>query len=308
MPDEIVETPEVDGATTTEKTTSTEQETSTKAESIIDESKETETAPGAWPESWREDYAGDDQKKLNQLTRYASPKAALDALFSAQKRISQGELGPKKPGENATDEEKAAYREALGVPEKADDYYAELPNGLVIGEADKDLFDSFGELMHGLNAPKEIVQSVADWYYKEVVDKAEQAAYDMARQAEDSFQETLREEYGSAFKSNINGVEAMLDMAPDGVKENFLNAIDPNGGNLRHNVDVIRWLVDINNQLNPVASAVPGITNIQGLTERKAELKSIMTNDRERWFKETELQEEYQKLLKAEEKMAARQA
>src|SRR3990172_7165987 len=50
------------------------------------------TPPGDCPADGRQQYAGDDPKKLSRLERYASPKAALDALFAAQQRISSGEL------------------------------------------------------------------------------------------------------------------------------------------------------------------------------------------------------------------------
>jgi hypothetical protein len=41
-----------------------------------------------WPEDWREKAAKGDEKRLNQLKRYASPLAAFEALESAQKKIS----------------------------------------------------------------------------------------------------------------------------------------------------------------------------------------------------------------------------
>ena len=81
-------------------------------------------------------------KKLKKLGRYASPQAALDALFNAQARISSGELkAPLK--EDATPEEKAAWRAENNIPETPDKYELKLSDGLIVGDADKPLVDDF---------------------------------------------------------------------------------------------------------------------------------------------------------------------
>ena len=74
-----------------------------------------------WPPDWRKTVSKDDAKVLARLERYASPEAAMQALIAAQNRIAAGELKPVL-GKNATPEQVAEYRAALGIPEAPDKY------------------------------------------------------------------------------------------------------------------------------------------------------------------------------------------
>lgn len=96
---------------------------------------------GDWPEDWRSKAAGGDEKLMKFLERYNSPKAVVGALVDARKLISQGVNRPPKA--DATPEEVAAWRAENGIPEKPDGYEVSLPDGFVIGEADKPVVDSF---------------------------------------------------------------------------------------------------------------------------------------------------------------------
>ena len=42
----------------------------------------------AYPDTWREMYAGEDEAKLSKLANYASPNAAFDAMISAHPKKS----------------------------------------------------------------------------------------------------------------------------------------------------------------------------------------------------------------------------
>ena len=74
-----------------------------------------------WPPDWRKTVSKDDAKVLARLERYASPEAAMQALIAAQNRIAAGELKPVL-GKNATPEQIAEYRAALGIPDAPDKY------------------------------------------------------------------------------------------------------------------------------------------------------------------------------------------
>lgn len=264
---------------------------------------EEKVAPGDWPENWRERYTSDD-KRLKQLKRFASPEAALDAFFAAQNKITSGEL-VAKPGKDASPEEVKAWRESQGVPEKPEGYLEKLPGGLVIGDEDKELIGSFATEMHALDIPPAAVHKSIEWYYK-TIDAQHQAEYDANRDALQSTQDALNAEYGPDYRRNMNLISGVIKTLPGEAGDMLANAKGPDGILLLNNPDFVRGMVQWAHQLNPVASLIPGASNPTVVQDRLKEIKSIMTTDLNRYRKDPAMQEEYQKLLEAQEKLSAR--
>ena len=67
----------------------------------------------AWPQDWRDQLAGGDEKLVKRAQRYASPRDVWNALVAAQNRISSGELKSVLP-KDAKPEEIAAWRTEQG--------------------------------------------------------------------------------------------------------------------------------------------------------------------------------------------------
>lgn len=115
----------------------------------------------SWPSDWREQIAsahgGEDRKsvakELRRLQRFADPAAVYGTARALESRLSEGGF-IKIPRENASAEDIATFRRALGVPEKASDYFQhiQLDNGAVLGEADRPLVDAFAAAMHAAGA------------------------------------------------------------------------------------------------------------------------------------------------------------
>ena len=239
---------------------------------------------GDWPENWRELKAKGDEKMLKRLQRYASPSAAIDALFDAQSRVSKGELLPTLR-ENATAEDIADYRTAHGIPETPAGYDLTLPNGMVIGEADKAMVDEFLSRAHESNMHPSQVQESLGWYF----DKQEQAR--VAQDARDlesrmAVTEELRSEYGPDMKRIMkNG----LDLLPTEIRDQFLSSRLPTGVLAGNDPNVIRWLVGLSAQLNPLATVAPGAgTNAAQAVESEVSSLKKMMGDRskssEYWY------------------------
>lgn len=211
---------------------------------------------GDWPEDWRQKYAGEDNKILKRLERYASPKAALDALFAAQNRINSGDLKTAlKP--DATEDEISAWRTDNGIPDKPEGYQVELPNGIVVGEADQPLVDEFLKEAHAANMhPKQVNQALGWYLSKQEAVLAEQVARDEEHRmlAEDE----LRAEYGPEYRNTIKQAHALLEDAPEGIKDRILQGRTQDGTRMGDDPAVIRWLVSLRRELNPVATLVPG--------------------------------------------------
>jgi hypothetical protein len=273
--------------------------------SILDTPDDDKVTPGDWPTNWRELYAGEDQKRLKALSRYASPKAALDAMLSAQDKIRSGEL-LKKPGKDASPEELKAWRDHQGIPEKAEDYLTKLPNGLVIGEDDKELISSFATELHGLDAPPAIVHKAIDWYYK-TIEQQRQDEYEVDREARQQTEDALRADFGEEYRRNINIMNGVIQALPGEAGKLLATARSADGVQLLNHPDVIRGLVDWARQLNPVATIIPGATNPGALGDRIAQIEKVMREDINAYWKDEPMKKEYAELLAARERMSSKE-
>jgi hypothetical protein len=258
-----------------------------------------------WGDNWRQQYAGEDAKLLQRLERYQSPKAALDALISAQNKIQSGEL--RKPlGESATPEEIAAYRQQNGIPEKAEGYFEKLPDGLVIGDADKPLFNSFAEGLHKLNADPKIAQYAVGWYNKLQEEQTAKLA-EGDTTAKTATEDELRTEWGGDYRANINHIQGFLAQAPEGVADLVSNARGSDGKAILNDPNVVRWLASVARDLNPTGTIVPtGSTVGKGLEDEITEIETFMRTNRTEYRKDEKKQSRLRDLYDARTRQQAR--
>lgn len=258
--------------------------TGTPADPAAGDNTPTPEALGDWPADWRQKYST-DPKIVKQLERYASPKAALDALFAARLKISSGELKSTLK-EGATPEEVATWRTDNGIPESADKYDLTLTNGLVVGEADKPMVDEFLAKAHATNMHPSQVKEALGWYF----DRQEQAR--VAQEAKDSAsragsEDALRAEYGTDYRRNVAIANQLLDGAPQGVKDQLLAGRLADGTPIGNSPDVIRWLVGMSRELNPIGTVVPGSgTNaVQAVEAEISSLRKMMGDNKSDYWK-----------------------
>lgn len=261
-----------------------------------------------WSENWRELYAGEDAKMLARLQRYQSPKSAIDALVAAQNRISSGELRSPLP-QNATPEQIAAFRQQNGIPEKPEDYFEKLPEGLVIGDDDKPMFTSFAKGLHDLNVDPKVAQYAVKWYndfQEQQLAKVSEA--DLTHKA--STEDELRAEWGGDYRANINHINSFLASAPTGVADLVANSRGSDGKAILNDPNTVRWLATVAREMNPQGTIVGGGENpLQGIESRKAEITQMMGNRSSAYWKgptAEKIQAEYRSLVDSEMKLKAR--
>lgn len=228
---------------------------------------------GDFPADWREKAAGGDEKKLGMLKRYASPAAVADALAHARDLIAKGQT--RQPlAADATDEQKAEYRKANGIPEAPDKYDTTLPDGLVIGEADKPLVDGYLKHAHDNNLPADVVKTNLSWYYKEQ-DRQREAQFEKDAATKQEVVTSLREEYGPDFKRQVRAADDLLDTVGPGFKDALMQARMPDGTLVGANPQAVRFFINTALQVNPFATIVPG-GNGGGQVAAEAELAGLM--------------------------------
>lgn len=163
--------------------------------------------PASADADWRKVLAGEDAETLKALERFATPGDYHKSFTEAQKTIRAKQEGViKLPGDKATDEEKAAFAKALGIPEAPDKYErAKPPEGLELSEADQDFISTAIKELHaegGFAAHPEVVKKMETFYHRAMqVQAATMAAAAVQKKNE-----------GKAILSKLYGQNLALEM------------------------------------------------------------------------------------------------
>lgn len=211
------------------------------------------------PDEWaaaRMRIAKGDEKLEKRLARYSTVDSVAEALIAAQNKIAGGTLKSALP-KDATPEQLAEWRTENGIPEAPEAYDVTLPDGLVIGEADKPIVDDFLKAAHNANMTPEQVKGNLAWYFAEQerqIEERNQADFN----AKEAGEEALREVWGSEAKLNKSLIRGLIETAPEGVPDLLIGARLADGTPLGSHPDTLRWLADLARQVNPVATVVHG--------------------------------------------------
>lgn len=271
------------------------------------------TAIQKFPDNWQELMAGGDDKALNILKRHADPSSVTKKLLEQERLISSGKIREKLP-ENATPEQLSAYRKDNGIPETPQGYdINNIGEGLVIGEADRPLVNTFLDNMHASNSSPETVRAALASYYKiEESARAEIATKDANYMRESSAE--LRSAWGGNFDANMNATSSLFAATlPESLKSEdgtalFAHARMPDGTLLGNRADFIQWCAAMELERNPAATVVPAGGNVsQTISNEKAALEAEMKNLNGPYWRGPEAakkQDRYHKLIEAEERMA----
>lgn len=197
-----------------------------------------------------------DDKVLAQLQRYASPEAVWQKARSLEQKMSSGELKPVL-AKGATAEDLKAYREAHGIPDKADGY--DLGKDLKIDDADQPLVDLLKKVGHATHQTPEMVKGTV-----KALKQVQQEIHDQRAQADAQLKQTcedaLRTEWGGEFRRNVNLVHGLLDLTGgnSGMREAVLDARMPDGRRLGDTPEAMRLLLNVALAQNPAGIVVPG--------------------------------------------------
>lgn len=268
------------------------------------EGGEAKAVPEIWGADWREKVAGGDEKLQKLLSRYSSPGDLVKAHTELQKKLSAGEH-KKPPTADSTPEQVAEYRKSMGIPETPEGYFDKLPEGLVLGNDDKKDLGDFVKAMHEKNVPPDAMASALSVYHKAKQDTA-QARYEFDRQARDTTEDALHQEWGQEYRDNINRINNLFaGHLPDTIREAFLGARlgDDNGTHLFSSPEVVKAFAQIARELNPLPrtmSSGTGMDNLASIKEQIANLEKRMGTPA--WFKDTAAQKQYMELLEAQKR------
>lgn len=279
----------------------------TTADKTADTDKGGDKTADADAADWRARMAGDDAELSKFLGKYHSEQAALKGFRDTYGQLRSGKF-IKPLGEDPKDEEVAAYRKAIGVPESVDDYAKDLPDGLVLGDDDlkgQGGIERYLKVMHDANVPKGAAAALIGEFMK---DKEELAATmaDAEKAAKQASEDALREEWGSDYRRNLNIVDSYLETLPADVRAAIDGGFGADGVSLKSNAGFIKFLAGLAFEANPVATVVPGsgADQASGIADEIAKIEKFMRENRPAYNKDEKMQARLRELYAARDKLA----
>lgn len=259
---------------------------------------------GSWPEGWRATLAGKDESSAKRLERFNSPDDIWRSYRAIEQRLSSGELkATTKYPDKGTTEQQSAWRAENGIPEAPDKYNINLGEGVVIGELDKPIIDDFLVSVHGKNMPPDMANAAVNWYFAFAEKQAEaiKAGDDEHRK---TFEDTMRAEWGGEYRTNSNNVIALLDMAPEGVKDRFQNGRLSDGTPIGSDPDTMRWLASLAREINPITTVAPGsgANIVSAITDEIEQIETFMRTNRPEYNRDEKKQARLRELYEARDR------
>ena len=264
-----------------------------------------------FPEDWAKQLAGDDPKALKKFERFKGMPEMAKAYLAADAQLASGLV--KIPDAEASDEDRAAFNKARGVPEVAESYVdnAKLTNDRTLGDDDKTVARSFAEVMHGTGLTPDQFNAAVSWKMD-----LDQAIVEQEAEADSEFriqsEVDLKQKFGGDFKRMTNAIPTLFANSKPEVMDLLLSARAADGRKLGDHPDIVEFLADKATELNPAApmGAVDG-DNMKSLQDRIDEISTFQKQHSEEYFntpKGKRMAEEKASLLEMQERANARAA
>ena len=255
---------------------------------------------------WRGAIAGDNADARKTLDRFASPKALYESYDQFRTKLSKGELRtitefPAK----GSDEEKAAWRSQNGVPADGK-YELKMPDGVVVGEADKPVLEALTKHAFETNVPAGELNKVVSWYMTERVAR-EQRAHEQFETDKRETAAALGAEWGAEYKPTLNKIQGMIDATiPAGEEGEALKGLINKA--LATSPLFARHYAQLALQLNPTGTLVPGGSgaNEGSVTDEIKKIEKVMKTDRRTYDADEGMRTRLRDLYGAYEKMTGK--
>jgi hypothetical protein len=235
---------------------------------------------------WREPIAGEDKKFLSELQRYNAPVDLGNSWREQRQTISAGQLS-KPLGDEPSDEDLAAFREANGIPAEAAGYLENLPDGLIVGEDDKEYFEDLMGALHAKNAPPAIGHAIINWY-NGFAEQQQDAQAEMDDTQSGESVDKLREDWGSDYRANINLVNGLIASTfGKDAADQILNGRYQDGRAFMNDPAVLKGFAEIARKMNPIMQIdAPGTSHESTMNDEIAELEKYMREKRHEYNKD----------------------
>lgn len=197
------------------------------------------------PPNWR-DSLSPDLKSNPVLERFDNVEALAKEHINAQKLIGADKIAI--PGENATEEERAAFYTRLGRPAKVEDYdlsKVEIPEGI---EADEEFQTAMLEKMHARGASQQMVEGILSDYYEAMGSQLSQRDTNLQQDFDDGIK-MLRNEWGKSYDGNVDLAKRAFVAAAGEKAAEFGQIKLENGQLLGNDARILKMFAEIGNRM-----------------------------------------------------------
>jgi hypothetical protein len=173
---------------------------------------------GSFVQGWTDKLPEELGESRASFGKFKSVQDLAKSYTNLEKRLGKAATAVLVPGENATPEEKAAYRKAIGAFETVDEYAKLQPESLPEGVAwNADLARPVLELAHEYSIPAEAVKKYLALRVQQEAGRTEVIGAELQKQLDDGTA-LLQKEWGTNYGSNIQRVAQavrMVGLDPD---------------------------------------------------------------------------------------------
>ena len=242
----------------------------------------------SWPSDWREQFVKDiadeteREKALNQMKRFQSPSEVSKAMLTIRQRLSTGEYqrAMPDPSDEAAVKE---WRAEQGLPEDPTGYELPLAMGEDISsfnDAQKAAYEGWQKVFHENNVKPEIAKSLVE-YANDLVEAQAEAMADHDAQMKEQFEDTLRADWSSDYRTNLKMNDAyLMNALGEDLAMAWGNARMPDGTALKHHPGIAKMINEMARASGLTSTFEGGeITGGQGLLDKKAEIEKLMSTD-----------------------------
>jgi hypothetical protein len=263
-------------------------------------------ATTAASDGWRDRMAGENKDFRKQLERFATEADFAKAHQALQLKFS--ETRPVQPfPDKGTAEEQVEWRKTQGIPDKAEEYKVELPNGMVLSEGDKPVVELFKQFAHGKNMTPQALNETLAWYY-ETQDAIASQKLDADGEFKTKAEDALRVEWGADFRANLNAANAVFDSMPAELSERIRLGRTADGTIIANDPVFLRWIANLGREINPAATVIPGGSGDAGKTVETelADIRKFARENPDKYDQDKTMQARQRELLDVQSRMKAR--
>ena len=197
---------------------------------------------GTFKEGWTSYVEGGES-----LFKYNNINDLIKGFVNANKLIGKKQEQISRPGADATDEQRKAWREHLGVPEKADDY--QVPDEYK-ETVDAESFKEFAQFAHEHNIPADTMQELLRFQERYAAKLNEVNAKRIEEQAKEA-RKYFQAEWGGLYERNFN-------LLKDGLVRAGIDIESPEMSGALNNPFILSALFDKISSMQDGTMPVPG--------------------------------------------------
>ncbi|MEM8973969.1 MAG: hypothetical protein AAGD43_18055 [Pseudomonadota bacterium] len=241
----------------------------------------------SFDDDWRAHLAGDDTEALERLSRIKTPQDLAKEVVRQNKELSKRQANGAFP-EEGSDEDKAEWRKANGVPEKGtiSEYGIKTPEGYDMSEVEKGMLDDFVSTLHGINAPSGQVQTAVDFWFKANAAN-QQANNELDSQRNREWDGEIASDLGKDKETMLAAANAYIEnrIGDETLRNELLNARLPGGGIVAKHPEFVKMWIDLALQ-NGYADRIEANSLEAGgksIIEQIHEIEALQSKDRQRY-------------------------